>query len=599
VRRTKTLVMIGASTAMAALLLAACSSSSSTAPTATGATRGGTLTVVGSSDVDHFDTASAYYDTTYTLLRAISRQLYQYPTASTTAGQINPVPDLATGMPAITNGGKTYTITIRSGAKWNTSPPRQVTAADEVLGMKRLCNPVNPVGAPGYFEATIVGMQSYCNGFTNVSGTVTAIKNYIETHNVAGVKATGPETVQFTLTQPASDFINILAMTFSSPAPVEDLKYLPGSTDLAQHFLSDGPYEVQSYNPNRSIVLVRNPAWVASSDPLRHAYVNKVNIEEGVANTPIAAVQQIQAGTAQMEWDQNVDTSQLAGMVASHDPDLVIGPQGASNFLTINPYIVINFLSPNNGGALSKLPVRQALEYAFNKTADSEVYGGSVISQPLNQVIPGGSVGNVPGYNPYPTTGNNGDPTKAKALLAQAGYSPGQITLNLVYRTNTVHPQIAQTDQSALQAAGFKVNLISATASDFYSKYLENVTATKSGSWDIAEPGWIPDWLGNNGRSIIEPLFDGRTYGPNSVDYGDYNSSTVNSNIDKAESATSTSQATVYWQDAAKQIMADAAVVPIAAQKVSVYHSSNLHNCYFNVWTENCDITNVWLTGGK
>ena len=52
--------------------------------------------------------------------------------------------------------------------------------------------------------------------------------------------------------------------------------------------------------------------------------------------------------------------------------------------------------------------------------------------------------------------------------------------------------------------------------------------------WDISEPGWVPDWYGNNGRSFIEPLFDGRKYGPNSVDYGDYNSPAVNALIDQA-----------------------------------------------------------------
>ncbi|MHB8592831.1 MAG: ABC transporter substrate-binding protein [Acidimicrobiales bacterium] len=598
-RRLKKLATIAVSVASAGLILAACSSSSTTGTgAATGAVRGGTLTLVGSGDVDFFDTAAAYYDVTYTLFRAISRQLYQYPSASTTAAQVNPVPDLATALPTITNGGKTYTIHIRQGAKWNSTPPRQVTAADEVLGMKRLCNPVNPVGAPGYFEQTIVGMQAYCNGFANVNGTVAGIKNYIDSNNIAGVKAIDPTTVQFTLTQPASDFINILSMTFSSPAPVEDLNYLPGSPDLATHFLSDGPYAVQSYTPNKSITLDRNSAWESSTDPLRHAYVNAIDIQEGVATTPTAAVQQIQAGTADLEWDQNVDTAQLAGMVASHDPNLVIGPQGANNFITINPYIVINMQSPNNGGALQKPQVRQAMEYAINKTADSQIYGGSVISQALNQVVPGGSVGNIPGYDPYPTPGNNGDPTKAKALLAQAGYQPGQITLKLPYRTTTVHPQIAQTDQAALQAAGFNVQLIPVNpANTFYTKYLENPTASKAGAWDIAEAGWIPDWLGNNGRSIIEPLFDGRTYGPNSTDYGDYMSTATNSLIDKALSATSLSAATTAWQDAAKQIMADAAIVPVGAQKVAVYHSSRVQNCLFSVWTENCDVTNVWLKG--
>ena len=48
--------------------------------------------------------------------------------------------------------------------------------------------------------------------------------------------------------------------------------------------------------------------------------------------------------------------------------------------------------------------------------------------------------------------------------------------------------------------------LVSATQSDFYGKYLENPTTAKRDVWDIAPPGWIPDWFGNNGRSTIVPL---------------------------------------------------------------------------------------------
>jgi ABC-type transport system substrate-binding protein len=598
--RVKIVVKLLALLATGGLVLTACSSSPSStggSSSATGAVRGGTLNIVGSGDVDFFDTAAAYYDVTYILFRAITRQLYTWPTATTTAAEINPVPDMATALPTITNGGKTYTIHIKQGVMWNSSPPRQVTANDVVLGFKRLCNPVNPTGAPGYFEDTIVGMQSYCSNFANVNGTVQDIKNYIDNTPLPGVKAVNSSTVEFDLTQPASDFIDILSMTFSSPAPVEDLNYLPGSPDLAQHFLSDGPYAVQTYVPNRSIVLDRNPAWESSTDTIRHAYVDKMNIEEGVATSATSAVQQIQAGTADMEWDQNVDTAQLAGMVASHDPNLLIGPEG-SNYFAINPYMSINLQSPNNGGALQKLPVRQAIEYAINKTADSQVYGGSVISAPLDQPVPGGQIGNIPGYDPYPTPGHNGDPAKAKALLAQAGYQPGQITLKLIYRTNTVHPQVAQNDQSALEAAGFNVQLVTVTPPNtFYTKYLENPTASKAGAWDIAEPGWNPDWLGNNGRSVISPLFDGRLYGPNTNDYGDYNSPVTNGFIDKALSASTVSQATTYWQDAAKQVMQDAAIVPIGTQKTAVYKSSRTQNALWNIWINNFDPTNVWLKG--
>ncbi|HEX3424908.1 MAG TPA: ABC transporter substrate-binding protein [Acidimicrobiales bacterium] len=581
-----------------ALLAAACSSSgksSATTPTTTTGVKGGTLQLVGQGDVDFMDTANAYYDVSYTLERAFARQLYSYPDTPGFTSQESPVPDLATALPTMSGGGTVYTIHIRQGAMWDTTPPRQVTSSDVILGMKRLCNPASPVGAPGYYESTIVGMMDYCTAFGKVGSDVASIKNFINSNNISGITSIDPTTVQFTLTKPASDFINILAMPFSSPAPMEYLNYVPGGPDQAQHTISDGPYTIDSYVPTKSIHLVRNPAWNASTDPLRKAYVDTINITEGVASAN-AAVQQIQAGTADMEWDQNVPTAQLAGMVSSHDPNLVIGPDG-NNFITINPYISINLQSPNNGGALGKLPVRQALEYAFNKVADSQVYGGSVISQPLDQVVPGGSVGNVPGYNPYPTPGDKGDPAKAKSLLASAGYQPGQITLKLIYRTNTVHPDIATTDQAALQAAGFNVQLIPVTpANTIYTKYLENPTASKAGSWDIAEPGWIPDWFGNNGRSVISPLFDGRTYGPNTQDYGDYNSTAVNMDIDNALAATSVSAATTAWQAAAKQIMTDAAVVPIGAQKVSLYHSSRLKGCFFYVFSENCDITNVWVS---
>jgi peptide/nickel transport system substrate-binding protein len=149
-----------------------------------------------------------------------------------------------------------------------------------------------------------------------------------------------------------------------------------------------------------------------------------------------------------------------------------------------------------------------------------------------------------------------------------------------------------------LEKAGFKVDLIAVTpANNFYTQYLQNPSAGKRGAWDIAEAGWIPDWMGNNGRAVIEPLFDGRGYGPGSTDYGDYNSATVNSDIDKALSAGSEDQANTMWQAAAKQALEDAAIVPLGAQKVAVFHSSRVKGCYFNFFNENCDVTNVWLQG--
>ena len=94
--------------------------------------RGGTLNMLGSGDVDYMDPNISYYSIGYLGLRMWSRQLFTYPAESNKA--TTAAPDLATELPTEQNGGispdgKTYTITIRDGANWNTSPNRQVTAA--------------------------------------------------------------------------------------------------------------------------------------------------------------------------------------------------------------------------------------------------------------------------------------------------------------------------------------------------------------------------------------------------------------------------------------------------------------------------------------
>ena len=204
----------------------------------------------------------------------------------------------------MTDGGKTYTYHIKKGVMWDAASPRQVTAADEVRGIEMLCNPVSPTGAPGYYESTIVGMQAWCTAFLKVKPTVPAIKAFISSHKLAGVQAQGTNTVVFHLVQPASDFNDIMSLPFSSPAPVEYLNYVPDSAAFRAHTISDGPYEIQTYKANTQIVLVRNPAWKASTDQVRKAYVDKIVVTEGETSQSVQL--QLQAGTADMEWDTNV-----------------------------------------------------------------------------------------------------------------------------------------------------------------------------------------------------------------------------------------------------------------------------------------------------
>lgn len=182
--RTRRLAVV-ATVCTASLGLAACATSTGTTTGSSGSSgtvvKGGTLNMLGAGDVDYMDPNISYYSGGYMVLRLWSRQLFTYPAIegkATTAA-----PDLATAIPTEGNGisadGTTYTISIRQGAKWNTTPARQVTAQDMVRGVKRTCNPVQPFGGLPDYADLIVGFQSFCDGFAKVAKTPAALAAYI------------------------------------------------------------------------------------------------------------------------------------------------------------------------------------------------------------------------------------------------------------------------------------------------------------------------------------------------------------------------------------------------------------------------------------
>ena len=160
--------------------------------------RGGTLNMVGVSDVNYMDYDFGYYTTDIQVMRMTVRQLYSWP-AVPNHNNIVAAPDLATALPVVSDNGLKQTVTIRSGVMWNTSPPRPVTAADVVRGIKRACNP-SPASFGGMadFEATIKGLTAYCAGYpAKAASNAAAMKKYIEGHNVSGITASG-NTITFT-----------------------------------------------------------------------------------------------------------------------------------------------------------------------------------------------------------------------------------------------------------------------------------------------------------------------------------------------------------------------------------------------------------------
>ena len=552
--------------------------------------RGGTLTMLGIGDVNFMDYNLTYYSAGSLGLRMWARGLYTYPAIP--GKTTTPAPDLATAAPVVSRNGLIYAVTIRGGARWDTRPPRQVSAADALLGLKRACNPVQPYGGITDFETLIQGYAAFCTGFAKVKQTAAAIKSYIKSHPIPGVTASG-QTITYTLTHPASSFAAMLTMPPFNPAPAESLNYLPASFAAQQHSIADGPYQVQTYLPTRKIVFARNPAWQATSDPIRHAYPDQINVTETGDPTAIQQILQTNTTDGGMEWDVPVPPAAVPGLVSQMR-------HGGTNFSlaptdSIAPYLVFNSVSPNSDGATTKVAVRQAISYGISRSHLIEGLGGPALNPPLTHILPDGINGaqDVPqGYNPYPY-----NPAKARSMLAAAGY-PSGLTVKLMYPAqDQVSVKMYQILAEDLAKAGIAVKGTGEPRAVFFSKFLMDPAAAMHGAWDLALASWGPDWYGDAAVSFFKPLLGGPpSFPPACCNYGVYDNPAVTSRITTAANQASAVTAGRMWGQIDQEAMRGAPIYSIAQPMRPLYHASYVHNAIYVPAINNFDPTNVWLS---
>ncbi|HEY6279811.1 MAG TPA: ABC transporter substrate-binding protein [Streptosporangiaceae bacterium] len=598
---------------LAAVGLASCAkSTTSTTTSSSTPVYGGTLRIIANAGPDHLDTVPAYYTGDYIVERAYARQLLSYSTTAAPNTQsplwtqeTTPQPDIATAVPSTANGGITdggllYTFHIRSGVDWNTSPARQVVADDFVREFKAFCNPVAPVGNQLYFRSAISGFSTYCDAETAFfsgkkapSPTAANIAAYQNSHTITGMTAPNAMTLQVKLVEPASDFNFIMAMPFTSARPVEYDGYVPDSAQFRQHTISDGPFQITAYVPGKSLTLSRNPAWKQSSDPLRHQYVKSIVMTMGTSAQQ-TALSEMQANTGDIVDDlvPPVPPTSIPGLVANKDSRFHIWPGSSTN-----PYIVFNLRSPDASGAMGKLAVRQAIEYGVDKASLQKVLGGPLFNQIINTASPPGSLGWA-NYNLYPSANSQGDAAKCKAMLKSAGY-PSGVTLIDTYVADTINTDIFQSIQGGLSACGITLKGKPEPPSSYFVSLGNSPQNNKANQWDMGQPGWFPDWFGNNGRTTLQPLF-GTNCVVNTNNYGCFSSTAVDGLIKSALAATSQSTAAADWHQADMTVMKNAVIVPLDSALNPNYASTRVHNAgsssvIFSPTIGGTDITNVWL----
>jgi len=159
--------------------------------------------------------------------------------------------------------GLTWTFHLRKGLKWSDGKP--LTADDYVFSLRRVLSP--KLGSEyAYVLFTIAGAEAYNAGGNPDPETI-------------GVRAIDPLTVRIDLTQPTVVLPAILALPAAFPVPRHVVERLGRGDDRAnrwtrpENIVSNGPFRVKEWTPNKRIVTERNPEFRNASGTALSAIV--------------------------------------------------------------------------------------------------------------------------------------------------------------------------------------------------------------------------------------------------------------------------------------------------------------------------------------
>jgi len=442
-RRVRAAVGAVALAAVAALL-AACSSGSTASSAPSGSTTAGapkagvasgTLTgAMSSGAIDTMDPNRWYFAVTWGLANAMCTTLVRYADRPDAAGT-----QLTAGtasMPVISSNGLTYTYTLRPGAKF--SDGKAITGQDIKYTFMRLMNPAIDTGT-GYYFTNVIGAPAYLAG---------------KSKTLPGIVAT-TNTVTFHLTAPDGAFLYKTALPTTCPVPNGTTMKPQESGTLETNYAS-GPYRLQSYEPSRQIVMVFNKNYDQALGVRGHVakYVFNIGVQAS------QAALEIQAGQLDFQTS-NLATADIIRL--SHNASLASqvhqSPRPETTYLFLN-----NEVAPFNN-----IDVRKAVNYAINRTAIEEQWGGPLVGSVSSQIMVPGALGYAR-YSAYPVTP---DLTMAKKLMQESGV---KLPISTSLRTQNDAPgfmNMGQVIKANLATIGINVTVVG-TPNSVNSSYISN-----------------------------------------------------------------------------------------------------------------------------
>ena len=483
---------------------------------------------------DYMDPALYYTVAAYQLTNYVWEGLVGYKHENGPGGATL-VPYLAESMPTISADGKNYKFTLRDGLKYSNG--NAVKASDFRCTIERDFK----MDSPG------VGFYSDITGVSGSSGYAETKKGHIS----GIITNDANRTVEIKLDSPRGDFLYILAMEFSHFVPCGT----PASDQSTHPIPATGPYMVQSYRPNRSITMVRNPNYNDQIPTMPTGNPDKV--EATIITDPVAAYQRVISGQADYDY-QPVPTDRLPEAQSKYKEQLRIYTNANTYYYAIN-----NRIPPFNN-----IQARKAAQMAIDPQAIiSGIYGG--LGRPTENFLP-------PGYPQYKKIDAwSFDLAKAKQLVQQSG-TAGQ-TVD-VYGPNE-DPSKSTTEYLANQLTkiGYKTKLHLLE----HSVYFQTIGAQKTKAqamftdWyqDYPHPlDWFDVLL--NGNRITE------THNNNP---GNVNVPSVNKEIDALKKISQiTPEVNARWAKVDKDLMATyATTIPYMNRSQTDFFGTKMDmSCY-------------------
>ena len=556
------------------LVLAAClvTGGCTTAPTAPDPTGsagpGGTLRLLYDKTMTTWDPQRMYVGPEGALaVRLFTRTLTGYP-AGGVGGVDALVGDLATDTGTPSDGGKTWTFTIRSGATWEDGAP--VTCRDVAYGIARSFAreqlsggapyPLTLLDIPSHLDASGREISGYPGPYAVIPPSPTANPTVTPTANptATGTSTAGQDSgsgspafdaavscdgakLTLRLKVPTPDFPQIVAMPVFSPFRQDRDRGASGTFDA----YSCGPYRLDGvWETGAGGRFVRNSSWDRASDPLRKALPDVIEIRESI--DPDSLVQRLAESKAPDHTAIGV-----TDIPAARQPALLADTAVAAR--VSNPLsgtvemLQLNVKSPVFGNEA----VRRALALATDRTAFAAAYGPSVMTPTTSALAaalrgqPGGTSSPTAATSAGPTatsavtspaaatataTGETVGPEAARAVLAAAGVST-PVQVRVAYRTSPSADLAYAALKAGWERAGFQVTL-DGLGEDYYTIVSGPQAAAR---FDVFRRSWFADYPA--GGAVIPALFDGRmnlSDDGTGQDLGSFNDDAINSAIDAA-----------------------------------------------------------------